>query len=68
MRERARNIGGDLSIKAAPGRGTTVTVTLPGLGIRPEAKNADNTRPFARRQGFCWRTTMPVYGRPAKPD
>jgi len=45
MRERARNIGGDLSIEAAPGRGTTVTVTLPGSGICLEAENADNTAP-----------------------
>ncbi len=32
MRERARDIGGDLSLAGRPGRGTTVTLTIPRAG------------------------------------
>ena len=33
-RERVRQLGGTLSVGSAPGHGTTLTVTLPGLGAQ----------------------------------
>lgn len=43
MRERAKNIGGDLRIESAPGCGTTVTVALPSPSARLADENAGGT-------------------------
>lgn len=40
MRERAESFGGRLTVTSAPGRGTTVVVTVPAAQVLPEALSA----------------------------
>jgi PAS domain S-box-containing protein len=46
MRERMRNVGGNLTVQSVPGRGTTILVTLP-LELARNVEPAETSRPRA---------------------